>query len=167
MSVLIPSSRLPAGLPGRHSAVAPSPLSDVLAYQHPAVVGRYAKDHSSKASKAEQIFSDLMRFFWASKKHDYERRQNPADSRLDFVFIMDEEMRDIDQMWHVFLLYTQDYMDFCERYFREYLHHLPDIVPGLMQTAFDPEANLEKLLSYTYDNLGEDVIRRWFPTANE
>jgi hypothetical protein len=149
------------------SALEPAPLVDILSYQHPAVVRRFAKDYPSKASQSEQIFSDLMRFFWASKKHDTERRQNPKDPSLDFVFIMDEEMREIDQMWHVFLLYTQDYMDFCERYFREYLHHLPDIVPGLMQTTFNSEANLEKLLNYTYDRLGEDVVRRWFPISSQ
>jgi hypothetical protein len=75
---------------------------------------------------------------------------------------MDEEMKAIDQMWHVFLLYTKDYMDFCNEYFGEYIHHLPDIVPGLPQDENAFETNLSRFLNYNYDLLGEEVIRRWF-----
>lgn len=140
-------------------------LNEVLAYQHPAVVRRFQKEHPERAHAAEQIFSDLLRFFWSSKKHYNDQLERPDDERLKFVFIMDEEMREIDQMWHVFLLYTKDYMDFCQKYFGEYLHHLPDIVPTFERGSFDFEANLVKFLEYVYDELGEDVIVRWFPKS--
>lgn len=139
-----------------------APLNQILSYQHPAVVRRFQKDHPEKANQAEQLFSDLLRFFWSSKKHAIDRQANPKDDSLNFVFIMDEEMRDIDQMWHVFLLYTKDYMDLCESYFGEYLHHLPDIVPTFEKGSFEFETNLNKFLSYVYDHLGEDVVTRWF-----
>jgi hypothetical protein len=139
-----------------------SSLSEVLKYQHPAVVRRFQKDHPEKAGQAEQLFSDLLRFFWASKNHQILRARAPEKAELNFVFIMDEEMRDIDQMWHVFLLYTQDYMEFCDRYFAEYLHHKPDVVPNFEKGAFDFETNLEKFLAYTYDTLGPEVVERWF-----
>ena len=137
-------------------------LEQVLSYKHPAVVRRFQREHPAKAGQAEQLFSDLMMFFWASKAHAAEKQRDPGDAALDFVFIMDEEMRDIDQMWHVFLLYTKDYMDFCEGNFDEYLHHLPDIVPTFEKGSFEFEANLVKFLDYVYDRLGEDVVRRWF-----
>lgn len=136
-----------------------SDLKEILEYQHPAVVRRFKKEYPNRAEEAETIFSDLLRFFWASKKHELDRGK---EASLDFVFIMDEDMKAIDQMWHVFLLYTQDYMDFCERYFGEYLHHLPDIVPTLNPASFDPEENLARFLDYNYELLGEPVIRRWF-----
>lgn len=139
-----------------------APLNEVLNYKHPAVVRRFQKDHPDKAHKAEQLFTDLMIFFWISKKHHADKAHNPKNDSLNFVFIMDEEMRDIDQMWHVFLLYTKDYMDCCHRYFGEYLHHLPDIVPTFEKGSFDFESNLKKFLDYTYDQLGEATIRRWF-----
>lgn len=142
----------------------PMPLSlpEVLSYQHPAVVRRFIKDHPEKAEQAETLFSDLMRFFWASKRHAADRQRAPQDDDLNFVFIMDEEMRDIDQMWHVFLLYTKDYMDFCDKYFGEYLHHLPDIVPTFERGSFEFEGNLNKFLSYAYDHVGEETVKRWF-----
>lgn len=140
-------------------------LEDILNYDHPAVVARFKKDHPTKAEHAEIYFKDLLRFFWASKRHQNDRKADPSD-KLNFVFIMDDEMRDIDQMWHVFLLYTEDYMNFCHKYFGEYLHHQPDIVPtlekGVVDAAESFSANLEKFLDYNYDLLGEDVVRRWF-----
>lgn len=139
-----------------------STLTEVLSYQHPAVVRRFQKEHPEKAHLAEQLFSDLLRFFWTSKKHLLEREKSPENESLQFTFIMDDEMRDIDQIWHVFLLYTQDYMDFCDKYFGEFLHHQPDIVPTFKKGSFDFESNLQKFLSYVYDELGEDVVERWF-----
>ena len=141
------------------------PLNEVLAYKHPAVIRRFQKEHPGKAHEAELIFEDLMRFFWASKNHEMAQAQNPTDESLQFVFIMDEEMKYIDLIWHVFLLYTQDYTQFCGKYFGEYLHHLPDIVPNHLADSFDAELNLEKFLSNIYDQLGEDVVRRWFSQA--
>jgi hypothetical protein len=142
-------------------------LHEITAYKHPAVVARFQKEHPARAADAEEIFTDLMRFFWASQKHHRDRQANPKNPAFDFMFIMDEEMKGIDLMWHVFLLYTKDYMEFCSRYFGEYIHHLPDIVPNLPQDPEAFEANLKKFLSYTYDNLGESVLRRWFREENE
>lgn len=141
-------------------------LNDILAYEHPGVVARFRRDNPQKADRAEILFKDLLRFFWASKRHQHDRRQAPEAAELDFIFIMDEEMRDIDQMWHVFLLYTEDYMNFCHKYFNEYLHHKPDIVPNMEKGVLDAdtlfENNLEKFLQYNYDVLGEEVVTRWF-----
>lgn len=140
-------------------------LNEVLQYENPAVVARFKKEFPAKTAVAEVIFKDLLRFFWASKQHEMAKAKNP-DPALKFIFIMDEEMKEIDQIWHVFLLYTRDYMDFCQKYFGEYLHHQPDIVPllekGAVDTTTNFEVNLEKFLNYNLDVLGEDVIKRWF-----
>lgn len=142
-----------------------SSLDKTIQFKHEGVIQRYKRDFPEDADNAETHFTDLMRFFWISKKHYLDRQENPNDATLDFTFIMDEQMKPIDQIWHVFLLYTQDYMDFCEEYFGEYLHHLPDIVPNLPSEEQNEEGfeqNLSMFLSYTYDQLGEKVVRRWF-----
>lgn len=139
-----------------------SSLNDILGFEHPAVVNRFRKEFPERAQDADIIFKDLLRFFWASEKHEVERRNNPQNENLDFVYIMDEEMKPIDQMWHIFLLYTKDYMDFCERYFKQYIHHVPDIVPGMPQDPKAFEKNLERFLNYSYDILGEETVKRWF-----
>lgn len=135
--------------------------AEVLNYRHPAVIRRFGKEFPELADKAEVIFSDLMKFFWAGRKHE-ELKKSSQDEALDFIYIMDEEMKSIDQMWHIFLLYTKDYMSFCETYFGEYLHHLPDIVDRMETEKSDFNANLERFLNFTFDHLGEEVIRRWY-----
>ena len=140
-------------------------LEEILGYKNPAVIRRFQKEHPEKAERAEEIFSDLMRFFWGTKKHVIDRAAHPENEDLRFFFIMDDDMREIDQMWHVFLLYTRSYADFCERHFGEFLHHQPDLVPLFEQKGFRFDTNLEKFLNYSFELFGEQVIRRWFTAS--
>lgn len=139
-----------------------SSLQDVLNYKHDGVVKKYSLLHKKSLEESELIFSDLMRFFWASGKHEEDK---VSGSQTDFVFIMDEAMRPIDDIWHVFLLYTKDYMEFCDKYYGEFIHHLPDIVPNLDDNERDFDTNLSRFLDYNYDLLGEETIKRWFAEA--
>ena len=136
-------------------------LEEILAFRHPGVENRFCLFFKKTPEEAKETFSDLMRFFWASEKHEQDKMiSNSSD--LDFVFIMDEAMRPIDDIWHIFLLYTKDYMDFCDQYFGQYIHHLPDIVPNMEQDTQKFEENLEKFINYNYDLLGQQTIERWF-----
>lgn len=140
-------------------------LEEILKYKNPPVVKRFQKEFPAQANMAEDIFEDLMRFFWGTKKHLQDKKLNPNDENLKFFFIMDNDMRVIDQMWHIFLLYTRDYADYCEKYFGEFLHHQPDLVPLFKEQGFEFEKNLERFLNYTYELFGETVIRRWFASS--
>lgn len=137
-------------------------LDEILKYDNRPVVARFEKDFPNFRGEGGVIFKDLLRFFWASEKHEQDRKADSKNKHLDFVFIMDEAMKPIDQIWHVFLLYTKDYMDFCHKYFQEYIHHLPDIVPNMKHDEEKFEINLNRFLNYNYDLLGEEVIKRWF-----
>lgn len=75
--------------------------------------------------------------------------------------VVHAEMKEIDDMWDTFLLFTKDYMDFCNHYFGEYIHHHPakeDEVPP--KEKFEREFNL--YLSYIYDHLDEGTLNIWF-----
>lgn len=137
-------------------------LSEILDYKNPGVIRRFQKENPQKSDRAEQIFEDLKLFFWGTRRHLLDKNQAPHDEALNFFFIMDDDMREIDQMWHIFLLYTRDYMEFCQKHFGEYLHHQPDLVPVFETRGFEFETNLEKFLNYNVDLFGEDVLRRWF-----
>lgn len=76
-------------------------------------------------------------------------------------------MREIDDMWHTFLLFTHEYTDFCHRYFGEYLHHVPTVKIEKPATE-QYERELTNYISYIYDSLGEATVRKWFAeTINE
>ena len=77
---------------------------------------------------------------------------------------MPRSMREIDEMWHEFILFTKDYSDFCAKYFGEYMHHLPNIFDNMPRPRDVIEADVEKLLLYIYDHLGENTVKIWFST---
>ena len=137
----------------------------IQAFRHPAAIKRFKRDFPHSAHKAEQLFEDLMLFFWGTKHHELLQKQNPTHEDLDFVFIMDDEMKDVDHMWHIFLLYTKDYMDFCQNHFGEYLHHLPDIIPDGRMKILPYEVQLERFLQFAHAELGEEILERWFPIS--
>jgi hypothetical protein len=142
-------------------------LNEILEYKNQAVVNRFKKDFPGKEDRAEAIFYDLLRFFWGTKKHRQDRQLNPQDENLNFFFIMDNDMKEIDHMWHIFLLYTRDYAHFCQTYFGEFLHHQPDLVPVFQEQGFEFNTNLERFLNYSYDLFGDEVISRWFAPTLE
>lgn len=137
-------------------------LAELLEYRHPAVIRSYVRTFGCAEKQALDLFEDMLKFLWISRKHIADRDARPGDPALDFVFVMHEEMRETDNMWHNFILYTKDYTEFCRRYFGEYLHHQPDIADSMSQAEDDFTEHMEKYLSYVYDNLGEETVRRWF-----
>lgn len=102
-----------------------------------------------------------MQYFWLCKKHEEDKKKNPDDTSLQLSCDMHSEMREIDDMWHTFLLFTKDYADFCEKYFGEFIHHFPNTAKG----KFNPkhfETEFTRYLSYTYNNLGGKTVKTWF-----
>ena len=76
------------------------------------------------------------------------------------------EILRIDDMWHIFILHTRDYAEFCHRYFGRFIHHEP-LPPDPPRERDESEVNteLETFLSLLYDELGEATVRRWFRRA--
>ena len=106
--------------PGKcHSAASTvarsSPLDAVMAYENEGVVRRIATDLSIKVEKAAELFGDLKRFLWAASQAEHGAIPPPL----------------IDEAWHAFVLFTEDYAGFCQQFFGEFLHHQPHTGEGL------------------------------------
>jgi hypothetical protein len=137
-------------------------LDRLLEFRHPPLIRSFMRTHGAEEGRAIELFEDMLKYLWISCKQTVDQEQNPSDESLKFLFVMHEEMREIDNMWHNFILYTKDYTDFCHRYFGSYLHHQPDIAETIVQTEGEFSAEMEKYLSYVFDHLGEATVRRWF-----
>jgi len=136
-------------------------LSKLLNYKNAHVLARYRKDFPENRLTAEEALTDLLKYFWLSQKHKQDCHNNPHDESLKFTCSMHYEMKEMDDMWHTFLLFTKDYQDFCQIYFGEYLHHVPETnnkLPELQRFEMD----FRGYLSYIYDHLGEETVKRWF-----
>lgn len=137
-------------------------LNALLQYQNPAVLKLYVQNYPDNKLSAEDAFQETLKYLWLSKKHQHERQSQPDNSELPPRCIMLQSMREIDQMWHEFILFTKDYCQFCEDYFGEYLHHMPNIFDNMPVSREEEAKEIAKLLPYIYDNLGEQTMRVWF-----
>lgn len=84
-------------------------LNIVLGYENPAVVARLAKEENLSADEAKALFDDTLRFLWLGNWIKFPICPTPR----------------IDLGWHVFLLFTVDYREFCQNYFGQFIDHLP------------------------------------------
>jgi hypothetical protein len=104
-----------------------------------------------------------MKFIWLCHKHKADKEESPNDNELNFSCVIHAEMGDIDNMWHTFLLFTRDYQEFCHIYLNGiFFHHDP--FPGKDHSFSEESYKLElnRYLSYIFENLGEDTLKKWF-----
>lgn len=140
-------------------------LENLLAYKNPLVLKRFSRNYPEYAAEAELYFLDMLKYLWLCVKHSIDSHSNTEDATLQFSMLMHKEMRVIDEMWHTFILVTQDYAQFCETYFGAFIHHVPEQGEEVKGETVDPvvfEEKFTRFLSYTYDALGEETVKRWF-----
>lgn len=141
-------------------------LDEVLKYQNPKVLKLYKQNRPHNELDAETAFTEVLKYLWLTQKHARDLQTAEAE-HLPKHCVMLLSMREIDEMWHEFILVTKDYMNFCDKYFGKYLHHMPDVVENLPGWSENEKAEVEKLLPYVYDNLGEETLKIWFKTYLE
>ncbi len=141
-------------------------LDELLQYKNTLVIKRFSILFPQFKQDAEKIFEDMLSYLWLCKKFELDKSQCKDSPELNFTCVMHKEMEIIDEMWHAFILVTVDYANFCEQYFGEFLHHLPEMGEEIDKNfEVDTEIFRQELslfLSYIYDNLGENTLKRWF-----
>jgi hypothetical protein len=141
-------------------------LNELLEYQNQSVLNRYQKDFTQSKITAKNWFSELLKFIWLSMKHHHEKSHHPENVAFHFTCAIHPEMKEIDDMWHTFLLFTQDYHDFCQRYLNGFFfHHQPLASNEEKISTRQYKKELERYLSYIYENLGEETVLAWFEPA--
>jgi hypothetical protein len=131
-------------------------LNEVLAYRHPGVVRRYAKEHHASPPEAAEIFQEMLKYLYLSYRA-------ATDGPEGFACVVSPEIEKIDWMWHTFLLFTMDYADFCEDHFGFFLHHVPSEAEA--DTPVDENAHraaVERQFALVYDVLGEETLLAWY-----
>lgn len=136
-------------------------LYEVSQYKNAHVIDRYKKDFPDNLLTAEEAFEELIKYLWLTQKQKEDQLKFPENEELNFRCSIHNEMKEIDDIWHIFLLHTKHYILFCENHFGGFIHHTPaSIDDKLTEDAF--EIDLTRYLSYIWDNLGEETITRWF-----
>lgn len=156
----------PRGSPGRRaSKQRVAALEEVLAYKNRDVVARFLKSYPIDPADAEDIFTEMKRWLWL---FGY-RTMLGARKRL----YVHPPMTALDEMWHCFVLYTEDYAEFCFRFFGQFLHHRPvtlaEKARAQKRLDKDPEAyarafarQMEGQYRIIAKILGEETLRKWY-----
>jgi hypothetical protein len=134
----------------------------LLEYKNPAVLKLYEQNYPNNKLNSSQAFTEVLKYLWLAKKHTLEKSIHINNTNFPDQIFMPRSMREIDEMWHEFILFTEDYTQFCKLYFGEYMHHLPNIFDNMPMPRDVVESEIEKLLAYIYDQLGEDTVKIWF-----
>lgn len=84
-------------------------FDEIMAYQNDRVIDRYAKDYSQSIEYVHGCFDALKQFLIVCVlKPGYKVTS-----------------REIDGMWHTFILFTKNYREFCETYLGRFVNHNP------------------------------------------
>jgi len=131
-------------------------LADLLSYRHEGVINRFARVHGVSRGRSEVLFVETLKGVWLAR-----RAREAAPSGL--VLSIHPEILGIDEMWHVFLLFTRDYAALCDAHLGGFVHHDP--APEGPREAVDAAvfaAELGALYGFVHDELGEATLRAWF-----
>ena len=66
----------------------------------------------------------------------------------------------IDEMWHMFILFTEDYYNFCNKYFGHYIHHLPETQEKNISST--TKNNFKKQHTMISEVLGKGTVEKWY-----
>ncbi|MHB1948344.1 MAG: glycine-rich domain-containing protein [Gammaproteobacteria bacterium] len=126
-------------------------LAELLNYENNLVIQQYCKDNPTDSpDEAKQIFKDLLAWLWLNA---YRKQKNLQTHMFG-------PLLKLDRMWHIFILHTRSYTDFCEHFFSGYFHH--EVEERTLSSA-----ELEDFLSDCYDHLGIEWIMRYFSECLE
>lgn len=132
-------------------------LNETLKYRNQKITNNLTKYYFRfSPDEAEEIFVETLKWLWlCATAYNDRRAQVPNVPRRMNI---QSGMLVLDQFWHVFVIHTRDYAEFCQDHFGEFIHHSPankDYIPPT-----EEESRLQ--LSYIYDKLGQDTLLKWY-----
>lgn len=138
-------------------------LDEILAYKNKAVIDRFTKMCPEATEDAELIFDDLKRFLWLVATTEERRKAGEALPDISFS----NSMIIIDEMWHAFILLTEYYADFCQKYLNQFIHHPTAMDKFLANKKTMPEKEaaeifLSEMVELVHDTFGTETAERWF-----
>lgn len=130
----------------------PAALRHVLAYRSPHVVRRFRKMFDVSQGEASALFREVLKLLWLAARQQARGLETPT------LFGCQTMM---DEMWHNFVLFSDEYEKFCVRFFGHVIKHQPETRRRPL-----PPAERDRLLDYNielvYDELGPRTAERWY-----
>lgn len=147
-------------------------LKALESFEAEEVILKFARDFKIPVSDSKMLFKETMKMLWLMVKHtkDIEKAQ---EKPVPLTFVLQKSMEPLDKMWHEFILFSNEYHQFCDSFFGEYLHHIPCSEKEFRafqqrkaerQEAFEEmeKKELRVFVKYIQDNLGSETLETWF-----
>ena len=140
-------------------------LEEALAYRNDQILHKFQERWNVSFEEAAELFEETKKWLWL---------QVAARLRPDAPpLAMTVSLAIVDEMLHTFILFTREYIQYCDENYGVYLHHTPmtkkekDAKLAWFKSAPEQmlahEAEfLSGMYSFTYDLLGEETVRRWY-----
>jgi hypothetical protein len=143
-------------------------LEQTLAYDYPWVAPKFRERYAVSEAEAEDIFTETKRWLWLVA-----HAITTPGAPLPLTLIGLEELGVVDEMWHTFMLFSEAYTEFCQRYFGWYIHHMPTTLAEqervLAERQRDPEgfdrarlAEFREQARFVGETLGPEIVRKWY-----
>jgi hypothetical protein len=127
-----------------------------LSFEAPYLIEKLLADHvCASKDEAEVLFREVKRYFFLN--------------RADQGKIWEMHSFRIDEIWHQFVLFTRQYMEFCTRYYGMYLPHSPSNAPEAPKnspTQTTPVATFREFRAYYEKVFGEPLPDCWYDERN-
>lgn len=125
-------------------------LQQIQDYHNQSVILNFHhKNQEHTLEKVQEYFQDLLAFLWLS----HSRKIDNKTTRMFGPLLI------LDEIWHTFILHTQDYHAFCQDFFGEYFHH--EVEPLHQEHVMEPD-ELADFLEDCFTHLGEEWVDRYF-----
>jgi len=128
-------------------------FAEAMAYEAPFLIEKLQKDHIvENAKEGEALFAEVKRYF--------------VLARSDGSKIWQMHSLRIDDVWHQFVLFTRQYMDFCQRFFGGYIPHSPGNAPETKIAAVVETASFEQFRNRYEALFGTPLPDLWYDERN-
>ena len=121
---------------------------DALAYEAPFLIEKLLKEQIVETpEEAQVLFTEVKRYI--------------------ILAFLDETMHwemyslRIDEVWHQFVLFTREYIDFSTRFFGRYIHHTPGNAPESAAIS-DAKGSLEGFKQRYEEQFGVPLPNIWY-----
>ncbi|MFC7265669.1 glycine-rich domain-containing protein [Streptomyces lutosisoli] len=130
-------------------SVAAEVWSQALAYEAPFLIEKLTKDHVvESADEAEALFREVKRYL--------------VMVAADRTVVWSMHSLRVDQIWHHFILFTRQYIDYCRLNFGRYVQHAPSTAPPVEGLAPRRPSTFQQF-SDAYEKLfGEPLPDLWY-----
>ena len=143
-----------------------STLKDLKNYQNDVVVNHFIKTWDLSFDEAQDIFEETKKWLWLN----YYNKELKDKS---ITLVISKSMQLIDEMWQIFVLFTNDYHEFCDKYFGYYIHYYPKYQSYDEDIIKDPDKYSESIINRNqklfiaqyeliYRVLGEETFLKWY-----